>query len=170
VISLHNLARLPSGTRAIIDTNIFVYWVANHPKFGPACRQVIQRVESGDLEAVVPPVVLNELLHRLMIGEVIDQGLAGSVPEAIVRLKEDSSVIPKLSVPWEVYNALPEMGFLLPEQEKGFTDLTYSLSRRFSLMAKDAAIISFAQMHRIQHIISNDRDFGRVPWITCWHP
>jgi predicted nucleic acid-binding protein len=105
-----------------------------------------------------------------MIAEGIDSGLAGSVSEAITRLKEDPSVIPALSIAWEVYTALPEMGFLLPEHEKGLTALTYSFSRELSLMAKDAAIISFAHMHRIRHIVTNDRDFGRVPWITCWRP
>jgi predicted nucleic acid-binding protein len=62
------------------------------------------------------------------------------------------------------------MPFELVDEVKGLTDLTYYFSKGLNLMAKDAAITAFAHSHNIEHIISNDRDFERIPWMTCWRP
>lgn len=83
MIFLHNLDSLPSETRAIVDTNIFVYWVTDHPRFGDACEEVIRRVETGEITGIVPGIILNELLHRLMIAETITNGHAGNVQDAL---------------------------------------------------------------------------------------
>lgn len=170
VISLHNVRHIPFDTRSIIDTNIFVYWVTGHPRFGSACKQVMNRVEKGDIQGIIPGPVLNELLHRLMIAETITRGSADTVPEAIKKLKEDPAVIQDLSVAWKVFDILPKMGFEILEDERGLSKRTYSFSKEFSLMAKDAAIVSYAQMSNISHLITNDWDFKRVHWLTCWYP
>jgi len=64
------------GGKILFDTNIFIYSALDHPKYGNPCTQLIHEVESGKIEGYVPTIVLNELLHRLMIAEVIEKGLA----------------------------------------------------------------------------------------------
>jgi predicted nucleic acid-binding protein len=170
VIFLHNLDSLPSDTRAIVDTNIFVYWVTDHPRFGDACEEVMRRVESGEITGIVPGIILNELLHRLMIAETITKGHAGNVQDALKVLKEHPAIIKDLSIAWNIFDTLPRMGFEILEDERGISSLTYFFSRELSLMAKDAAIVSYAHTHKISHLITNDQDFHRVPWLTCWQP
>lgn len=62
------------------------------------------------------------------------------------------------------------MGFEILEDDRGISSLTYFLSKELELMAKDAAIVSYAHIHKISNLITNDRDFHRVPWLTCWQP
>ncbi len=168
--SLRNLISIQPGTRAIFDTNIFVYWVTDHSRFGGNCKGIIERVESGEIQGIVPGIILNELLHRLMIAETIDLGYALSTPDAVRKLKDTPAIIKDLSIAWKVYDSLPEMGFEILEDEKGISGLTYYFSKETSLMAKDAAIVSYAHRYKISDIVTNDRDFQRIQWLTCWHP
>jgi predicted nucleic acid-binding protein len=127
-------------------------------------------VEDGELLGVIPAVVLNELLHRLMLAEVVEKGLASSPQGAVTQLKSNPDIVSQLSVVWEVYQNLTKMPFELVDNAKGLTDLTYYFSKELKLMAKDAAIAAFAHSHHIENIITNDRDFERVPWLTRWKP
>jgi predicted nucleic acid-binding protein len=147
-----------------------VYWVLDDPRFGDTCEEAIRRVEDGEILGVIPAVVLNELLHRLMIAEALEKGWASSPLDAVSQLKSDPEIISHLSVAWEVYQNLTEMPFELVDNAKGLTDLTFYFSKELRLMAKDAAITAFAHSLQIEHIITNDRDFDRVPWITRWRP
>ena len=44
-----SFASVPSGTPLFLDANTLVYHFANDPKYGPACTQLIKRVELHDL-------------------------------------------------------------------------------------------------------------------------
>jgi predicted nucleic acid-binding protein len=170
VISLSDLLRIPTGTRAIFDTNIIVYWVTDHIRFGDNCKEAGKRVEEGEIHGVLPCVILNELLHRMMIAETIERGYALSPQDAVKKLKDTPSLIKELSVAWTVYDSLQTMGFDMIEDETGISHLTYHFSQEYGLMAKDAAIVAYAHKNKISDIITNDRDFQRVPWLTCWNP
>ena len=105
-----------------------------------------------------------------MIAETITNGHADTVQDAVKVLKEHPVIIKNLSIAWNIFNTLPKIGFEILEDEKGISDLTYSFSKELSLMAKDAAIVSYAHKYNIYHLITNDRDFQRIPWLTCWNP
>jgi len=170
VIFLHSLDHIPSDTRAIVDTNIFVYWVTDHPRFGGTCAELMQRVEGGEIKGVVTGIILNELLHRLMIAETITTGHADTVQDAVKELKVHPAIIKDLSIAWNIFDALLKMGFEILEDEQGISNLTFYFSRELSLMAKDSAIVSYAHKYNISDLITNDQDFQRVPWLTCWQP
>jgi predicted nucleic acid-binding protein len=170
VTSPNRLFRLLSGTRAIFDSNIFVYWVTDHPRFADDCETAIRRVEDGELQGVIPATVLNELLHRLIIAEAVGKELVSSPQEAVAQIKRNPDIISQLSVAWELHQDLIKMPFELVDEAKGLTDLTYYFSKELKLMAKDAAITASAHAYNIKDIISNDRDFERIPWLTCWRP
>lgn len=115
-------------------------------------------------------MVLNELLHRLIIAEAVGKELVSSPQEAVAQIKRNPDIISQLSVAWELHQDLIKMPFELVDEAKGLTDLTYYFSKELKLMAKDAAITASAHAYNIKDIISNDRDFERIPWLTCWRP
>lgn len=167
---LTKISRLPSGSRALFDSNIFVYWVTDHPRFANSCEEVIRRVEEREIQGVIPAVVLNELLHRLIIAEAVEEHLVDSPTTAVTQIKDNPGIISQLAVAWTVYQEIIKMPFEVVESARGLTNLTYYFSKELSLMARDAAIAAYAHSHHIDHIITNDRDFERVPWLTCWRP
>ena len=46
--------------KRFVDTNVFIYSVTNHPRFGKAARKILTRLESGE-ECVTSTIVLCEV-------------------------------------------------------------------------------------------------------------
>ena len=118
----------------------------------------------------IPTIVLNELLHRLMIAEVIKRGFARNTKDAIKVLKRDKSIIPSLDICWDELDRIFEMRFTIMEEKPDTFKESISISHRHSLLAKDAYIASFAKSYGIKTIATNDRDFERVKWLNVWKP
>ncbi|HNS82542.1 MAG TPA: PIN domain-containing protein, partial [Methanolinea sp.] len=79
-------------------------------------------------------------------------------------------IIRHLTIAGNVYDSLPTIGFEMIENERGISGLMYHFSKELCLMAKDAAIVAYAHTYTLAHIVTNDRDFQRVKWLTCWGP
>ena len=166
----YKLSSIPSNAKVVFDTNIFVYSALDHPKYGESCTQAFQRVESMEIKGYVPTIVLNELLHRLMIAEVIKKELARNTREVLKLLKHDISIIPSLNICWgeldkifaSEFTVLMDMSYIFRE--------AISISREYSLLSSDAYIASFAKSYGIMNIATNDPDFERVEWIKVWKP
>ena len=60
---------LPTGQALFIDANIFIYYFRPDPVLGPACEQLVQRIENQDLAGFTSSHVLSETAHRLMTDE-----------------------------------------------------------------------------------------------------
>jgi hypothetical protein len=54
-------ASLPAGTAVFIDANPFVYAVTADPRYGPACDQLLQRVENKELTGFTSAHVVAEM-------------------------------------------------------------------------------------------------------------
>lgn len=63
---------IPSGLEFYIDTNYFLYYITEHPKYINWCENFFDRINAGELKGVISIVVLNELLHKLIIGEIAE--------------------------------------------------------------------------------------------------
>jgi hypothetical protein len=49
-------ASIPSATAIFLDANTLVYHFSNEPKYGPACTQLIKRVELRPFPVSLLPV------------------------------------------------------------------------------------------------------------------
>jgi len=145
-MNFYKLSSIPSNAKVLFDTNIFVYSALDHPEYGESCTQAFQKVESKEIKGYAPTIVLNELLHRLMIAEVIKKELARNTREVLELLKHDKSIIPSLNICWEEFDKI------------------------FASLSSDAYIASFAKVYGITNIATNDPDFERVKWIKVWKP
>ena len=152
------------------DTNIFIYSALDHPKYGNPCTQLIHEVESGKIEGYIPTIVLNELLHRLMIAEVIERGFALNTGDAIRILKTDKNTIQSLDICWNEIDRLFDVGFIILKEKINTLAESLIISHRYSLLATDAYIVSFAKSYNIVNIITNDSDFEKVEWLKVWKP
>ena len=170
VMTLSKLFSIPSGEMILFDTNIFIYSALDHPGYGDPCTYLLSEVESGEILGYIPTIVLNELLHRLMITEVIKNGFARNTKDAINALKHDDNIIPSLNICWEELDRIFKMHFtILEEKPKTFAE-SIQISRKYSLLAKDAYITSFAKSYGITNIATNDRDYEKVEWLNVWKP
>jgi hypothetical protein len=62
-------ADLLPGESVFVDANVLVYHFGPHPAFGPACAQLIRRIENQELPGFTSTHALGEVAHQLMIAE-----------------------------------------------------------------------------------------------------
>ena len=65
--------QVPSGLEIFIDTNFFIYSITVHPHYGAWCEKFLERVKSGDIKGRISVIVLNELMHKLIVGEIAEK-------------------------------------------------------------------------------------------------
>ncbi len=114
-MNFSKLLVIPSQEKVLFDTNIFVYSALDHPLYGESCTQAFHRVETGELEGYVPPIVLTELLHRLMIAEVMKKEHVRNTRDVLELLKKDTSIIPSLTICWNALDLVYAAGFTVLE-------------------------------------------------------
>ncbi|HUG92982.1 MAG TPA: hypothetical protein VML55_19235 [Planctomycetaceae bacterium] len=65
-------AAIPSGHDVFLDANTFVYFFSQHPAWGAACEQLLERVARQEIRGFTSTYVLSEMAHRLMTIEAMD--------------------------------------------------------------------------------------------------
>jgi predicted nucleic acid-binding protein len=89
-------ADLGAGDSVSLDANTLVYHFSPHPQFGPACNQLVQRIQNQDLLGFTSTHLLTEVAHRLMTFEAAT--LAGWSPGKVARrLRQQPAAIRNLT-------------------------------------------------------------------------
>jgi len=128
-----------------IDTNIFIYWLGNHPTFGEKAYQWIKKIEeapkgkyaTSTLTIYQTLVVLAGLTGR----NLRDQRLIEEITHSITDL-------PRLTI--------------IPLTQKDITQAA-NLMKEYELSYEDALHPAAALKSKAKEIISNDQDFDKTP-------
>ena len=56
-----------------VDANTLIYHFGNDPKYGPACTQLIKRVELQQIRGFTSAHVVSDVAHRLMTLEAMSR-------------------------------------------------------------------------------------------------
>ncbi len=156
------------------DTNIFVYHQGAHPDFGPDCRDFLDRVERGDVEAVTTDVVVNEVTYIIQIQRAAS--LMGTLNRSAIhaRMAADAAFAAECWLAAERFldllDALQHGGLTVIDVELPHYRDACAVGRQFQFFVSDATHVVICQQLGIEHIASNDVDFDRVPFLTRWEP
>ena len=151
-----------------MDANVHLYSAFKHPVYGTLCRDLLIRIDEGDVYGYTSDFVLDEVLHKLMIAEVAKK-YTKSVKEAVAYIKKNPEVIAQLEVIWTEMELLERSKFVVLENRSLFPEFV-ELSKRYTLMATDAVHVAIMRRHGLTDIATNDPDFERVDWLTIWKP
>jgi predicted nucleic acid-binding protein len=89
------MMEIPSHSQVFLDTNILLYAITEQPRFGPWCNDLLDRIHGGHVKGHISVIVLNELIHKLVIGEVAEK--IGLKPGQVVQhLKHNPEELEKL--------------------------------------------------------------------------
>ena len=169
-MNLNNLDHLPEGTQVVLNSNSFIYSALFHPIFGEICRRFLKKIESGEIIGSVPTTVLNEVLHRFMITELIEKKIGKTTYNMIQKIKKSSDVLKLLEKTWINIDYIHQMNCeIITEKEDTFYH-SLEIIKDFQLLPKDALIVTYVKSYVLTNIVSNDRDFNRIPWVSQWHP
>ncbi len=128
-----------------VDVNIFVYWLAKHPKYGEIAKEWIRKIEHGSHgEYITSALTLYEIA-------IILASLTG-------RTLKDKELI-KIIV-----NATTSLtGLEIIPLERRDHIKALELMQKYNLDYEDSLHLAIATKKKAIKIISNDKDFDKTP-------
>jgi predicted nucleic acid-binding protein len=162
-------ADLVGGAAIFLDANVLLYHFTNHPHFGAACTDLLDRIEKGEFEGYTSAPVLGEVVHRLMTTEATQ--LFGWPSKGIAnRLRHHPAEVQLLSRYRQAIDELSAIRVWTLEATGGLVSLAADVIRQTDLLSSDALIIATMRYNHLMVLASNDADFDRVPGITRYAP
>lgn len=128
-----------------VDTNVFIYWLGDHPSFGEVAYEWIRKIDDAPRGGYVTSgLTINETLVIIagLTGESLsDFSLVEGVIDSITSLKG------------------------LTIEALGPQDLTeaVTLMKEYGLDYEDSLHLTIALRKDVEEIISNDEDFDKTP-------
>jgi predicted nucleic acid-binding protein len=162
-------ADLPGGASVLVDANTLVYHFQPLPVFGPACTDLVERIEHQQLIGFTSTHVLSEMAHRLMTLEAC--ALFGwPYPGIAQRLRQHPAQVQALTRFRQANQEVPQCGIQVLTIPPTLIDLAAAVSQQTGLLTNDALVIAVMQAHGLMNLASNDSDFDRVPGLTRYAP
>lgn len=133
-----------------LDTNIIIYAIENHPKYGNACKKILLDIESGKLKVCSSILVLVEIINVLTkINKVLKK------ERKELNIKENIDAILSLPIVWLDLNF-----FII----KKAAEYDYDIS------GVDYIHIASMELNSVKKIISADEEISKVDFIKRVEP
>ena len=134
-----------------LDTNVIVYAIENHPKYGNACRKVLLDVESNKLEVSSSIFILVELIGVLnKVNKILS-----NEKKATIKIEENINAVLSYPITWHDLN---------------FTVIRKASEYKYKIRAADYIHIATIELNGINKIISADSDFDEVKFMERIDP
>jgi predicted nucleic acid-binding protein len=162
-------ADLVNGDSVFLDANTLIYHFGPHPQFGPACHQLIQRIENQDLLGFTSTHILTEVAHRLMTLEAAT--LAGwSSRQVTRRLRQQPATIQNQGRFRVAIESIFNSRIQILSIPATLIVSAVALSQQIGLLSNDALIVAVMQANGLNKLASHDADLDRVPGLTRYAP
>ncbi len=156
---------VPAGSDVFIDANILIYGLSGRSL---QCRQFLDRCFREQLLGVTLLEVVNEVTHRLMVGEAYAKGL---IPSRTAKaLRGQHAVIPALGDYWQDTERLLALNLVLLPASESILRVAQHVRQSAALLTNDSMVVACMRVYHISFLASSDRDFERVPGITLFRP
>jgi predicted nucleic acid-binding protein len=162
-------ADLVAGDAVFVDANTFVYRFSLHPRFGPSCTDLLDRIERQELTGYTSTHVLSETAHRLMTLEAIT---LFSWPQANIgnRLRTHPAEVAKLTNFKLAIERVVQSNLQVLPVAPAVLVAGVALCQQIGLLINDALIVAVMQANGLSKLASGDADFDRVPGLTRYAP
>jgi len=159
------LDEIPAGTRVFVDSNIFIYHFLD---ISESCTSFLSRAESQDIVAYTSTIVLAEILHRLMIAEVVER--YNLKPKDALEFLKKAETIPSLEKAENAFKEIPRFNVKLLHLPEEAVFQSTELRRKYSLLTNDSLNLYSMLSNHLSDMATNDSDFERVKDIRVWKP
>lgn len=163
------LSQLATGDAVFLDANTLVYHFQPHPIHGPACNQLLSRIDQQDLVGYTSTHVLSELAHRLMMIEAsaLPSWTASKIK---LRLRQHPAAISNLTQFRTAVDAILQSRIVMLTIAPSLIAHATIVSQQNGLLSNDALIVAVMQSHGLANLASSDSDFDRVQAISRYAP
>jgi len=162
-------ADLVTGDAVFVVANILTYNFQPHLVWGPACSDLLQRIENKELAGFTSTHTLSEVSHRLM---TIQASVVFGWPFAGIgnRLRAHPGHVQKLTAFRQAVDRIVQSNLQVLAIAPALVAAAAALSQQFGLLSNDALIVAIMDANGLTKLASSDRDFDRVPALTRYEP
>jgi predicted nucleic acid-binding protein len=160
---------LLSGAAVFVDANCLVYAVSADPRYGPACKRLLDRIDHQDLQGFTSAHVLGEMAHRVMTLEAAAR-FAHPLAGMANWLRRHPAEVQQLSLHRRAIDDVRAAKVQVLSVAGDDVSRAADLSTPFGLLSSDALIVIVMQRHVLSELASLDSDFDRVPGINRYAP
>lgn len=164
-----DLRKLPADSEVFIDTNIFLYAISNHPRYGAACNEFLDRVKTGEITGRISVIVLNELLHKLMLGEIAEKENI-KLSQVIRFIRNNREILKGLKAYSIVEDVETNYKLSVTGVDRDDFDEARRLMKKELLLSNDAHHLAVMRREEIVNLATRDSDFATVEGIEIWEP
>ena len=160
---------LPAGAPVFVDANTLLYHFTADPKYGPACTELVERIERQELPGFTSTHVVSEVAHRLM---TIEASLRFSRPFAGIApwLKKHPTAVQQLAQFRLAIQEVPRYHIHVLVIPADLLDPAAAISQGTGLLHNDALVVALMGQQGLANLASADADFDRVPGLTRYAP
>jgi predicted nucleic acid-binding protein len=162
-------ADLVAGESVFLDANTFIYHFAPDPILGPACSQLLQRIDQQNLVGYISTHILSEVAHRLMTLEASNT-FAWPFTGIAYRLKRHPAQVQQLKTFRQDINKVLQSQIHILLVTPTLVATAASISQQTGLMSNDTLTIAVMQANGLANLASHDADFDRVRGLTRYGP
>lgn len=160
------LSEIPAGSAVFVDANIFVYHFTGR---SDDCSSMFVRIEAGELHAFTGQTSVLEVMHRLMMLEAAERGLAvRSNPAA--RLAGQPRLVRQLSKYYFSALAIPKLGVQILPLPPDFVTASQEFRQQHGLLVNDSLVPMHMRQAGLSILASADAAFDRVVGIERFAP
>jgi predicted nucleic acid-binding protein len=164
-MALHALAALAQGETIVLDANTFIYAITGRSS---QCRELLERAQNGELVAVTPIEVVNEVCHKLMLIEALERGVIDRISASALRSR--ASEIKNLSSYWASIEEIFALNIRVLPLDQARVRRAHRVRTAHGLLTNDSLVAAAAQQEGIQNLATSDRDFEPIGWLTIYRP
>ena len=134
-----------------VDTNVFIYAIENHPKYGEVCKKILLDIESEKVKASASVLVLVEIINVLT---KINKILKGQGKKSL-DIKENIDAILSFPVTWF------DLDFLIIKKASEYT---------YNVTGVDYIHIATMEINSVTEIVSADDELDKIKFIRRIDP
>jgi predicted nucleic acid-binding protein len=144
VVGASLLQQLPAERERVgLDTNVLIYFLEDHPRYGAWCASLFDLIEQGRTTAVISTVTLLELLVQPY-------------------RQQEEELAQKI---FALFGTYPKLEWVPVTLE--LADRAAELRARYRLSTPDAIQVATAMSYEATRFYGNDRSLRRIKEIEC---
>jgi predicted nucleic acid-binding protein len=161
-----DINHLPTGTNCLVDTNVFLYYLAARSN---DCRQLLVRIGHGEVSGYVTTPIIGEMLHKRMVIEAVNAGIvSGAKP--FEKLKRQPHTITRLSNYIAEIAQLLQLPLTVIEVTEEDVRWSHALRQTYGMLVIDSINLACAVRRGITDVATHDTDFLHIPNLNIWQP
>ena len=138
---------------------------------GESSTVFLEKVEKAEVSAVVSPMVLDEVLYKLIVSKAAEKLDTDQLWRIREKIRDQGFAKECYSAALEFKNYVKTLkGLHVADVKEEDFENSVDIGREHGLLTMDAFHVAVMKRLNMKHIATNDADFERVDFLKVWKP